>query len=214
MTPKLYIKATSAHSLSVWMTCEAVGLEVDVVIVDLTHGEQKQSWFLEINPRHCVPTLVENGFVMCESRAIMRYLVNKYGQETSLYPAEFRHRFLVDMALDTDMDYIRKCIAKYVPPKLFHGKDPDEAAIKAVDSVLCFINDVMLKSSIFVAGDNMTIADLSIFATLQMLLLAGFQSEQFHNYEKLYFVMKYIKDLPYYSKCYSTFENAVIDLNS
>lgn len=57
-----------------------------------------------MNPQHTIPTMVDDGFVLSESRAMLMYLVNKYGEnEESLYPSDPEKRALVDMRICFDL---------------------------------------------------------------------------------------------------------------
>lgn len=68
---QLYYTAGSPPSRAVLHTIRVLGLEVEVKNVDLMKGENKTEEYLKINPKHQVPVLVDNGFVVTESRAIM-----------------------------------------------------------------------------------------------------------------------------------------------
>lgn len=56
--------------------------------IDLFKGEQKAPEFMAHQPFGQVPYIVDDGFVLYESRAICRYLALKYaGQGTPLIPS-------------------------------------------------------------------------------------------------------------------------------
>lgn len=55
--------------------------------------------FLELNPAAQVPVVIDDGQVMRESNAIVRYLASKAGNE-ELYPSELVHRQKVEQWMD------------------------------------------------------------------------------------------------------------------
>lgn len=67
----------SPNSRRVWLTLLEKGLEFDLVEVNLD-GEQFSPEFLEISPFHHIPVLVDDGFSLIESLAILDYLESKY----------------------------------------------------------------------------------------------------------------------------------------
>ena len=64
-----------------------LGLEPELIKVDLGQGEQMRAEFLRLNPNHAIPVFVEGDFVLWESVAIMQYLANQVSSNT-LWPVE------------------------------------------------------------------------------------------------------------------------------
>merc|ERR1712198_447911 len=119
MPKTLYFLDLSPPARSVHMVCRELNIDIDIKRMDLFNGEQKQDWFLKLNPDHCVPTLDDDGFCIWESRSIMRYLVNAYAPGHTLYPTEAKARAMVDKALDRDLGFVYKHVAGYVYPQVF-----------------------------------------------------------------------------------------------
>src|SRR3974390_1162866 len=72
------------------------GIEHELIEVDLPHGAQRSAAYLALNPYGRVPTLVEDGFVLYESNAILTYLEMRY-PHPALAPDGVRERALMDM---------------------------------------------------------------------------------------------------------------------
>ena len=53
-------------------------LPFDRILLDLPHQEQKQPWYLALNPYGKVPVLVEEGAWVYESALCNEYLEDKY----------------------------------------------------------------------------------------------------------------------------------------
>jgi glutathione S-transferase len=77
MTITLYHHPFSRAATVLWML-EEIGLEHELVYVDLKKGEHKQPEFLKKNPMGKVPTLVDGDAVLTETAAIGLYLADRY----------------------------------------------------------------------------------------------------------------------------------------
>ena len=73
----LYHSPISPNSRRVWITLLEKGLEFELVEIKLD-GEQFKPDFLALNPFHHIPVLVDDGFNVVESLAILDYLEAKY----------------------------------------------------------------------------------------------------------------------------------------
>ncbi len=83
--PTLYQWKGSPNSRRVRIFLAEKGVELPVVPVNLGEGEQRSDWYVAINPRRVVPTLVlEDGTAIGEVPAIMRYLDEAFPEKPLL----------------------------------------------------------------------------------------------------------------------------------
>jgi len=69
------------------MTIRNLDIEVELIHVNFSRGENKNDEFLKLNPTGQVPVLIEDdGFILTEPRAIIAYLVASRDKNSSLYP--------------------------------------------------------------------------------------------------------------------------------
>ncbi len=78
---KLYDLDLSGNCYRVRLLLSLLGLEHELVTVNLMKGEHREPSFLKLNPRGQVPTLEDEGTVVWDSMAILVYLARKYGDE-------------------------------------------------------------------------------------------------------------------------------------
>lgn len=76
---KLYHHPLSGHAHRARLFVALLGLDVELIEVDLLAGEHKQPAFLALNPLGQVPVLVDDdGTVVPDSNAILVYLARKH----------------------------------------------------------------------------------------------------------------------------------------
>jgi glutathione S-transferase len=93
---KLYNADPSPNCFRVRAVINELGLEVELVDVDLSGKAPKPAGFLDASPSGKVPAFVDDdGFMLFESRAIAAYLASKR-PERGLYPDDPRRRAVVD----------------------------------------------------------------------------------------------------------------------
>lgn len=101
---KLYTAKLSPPGRSVELTAKALGLELDIVPINLLAQEHLTTAFRKLNPQHTIPVIDDNGTIVWDSHAINVYLVSKYGKPEgdSLYPSDVVQRSKVNAALHFD----------------------------------------------------------------------------------------------------------------
>lgn len=80
-----YYHPLSPISRRVWLSLLEKQIPFESVLVNL-RGEQNKPDFLALNPFHHVPVIIDDGFKLIESLAILDYLEEKYSHFVSLCP--------------------------------------------------------------------------------------------------------------------------------
>jgi GST-like protein len=84
----LYTSATpNGHKISILL--EELGVPYVVHPIDLGKNEQKEPEYLKINPNGRIPAIVDDGFAVFESGAIMIYLAEQHGR---FMPSDVKRR--------------------------------------------------------------------------------------------------------------------------
>ncbi|XP_077535030.1 glutathione S-transferase D7-like [Haemaphysalis longicornis] len=167
MSIVLYQMNASPPCRAVRIVARLVGIVLDLKDVNVLAKDQMKESFLKLNPAHTIPTLQDDAFVLWESRAIMRYLVDMYAPNHSLYPKEVRKRALIDQFLDFDLGTFYRTIADYFYSYLLKGepKSPDKEAAfhRSLHSFEAILGDNPRR---FLTGKEMTLADVSLLVSI------------------------------------------------
>ncbi|MFP1677848.1 glutathione S-transferase family protein [Alloalcanivorax sp. C16-2] len=76
---KLYDMELSGNCYKVRLFAALVGVELELVPVDLAAGEHQQSPFIDLNPWAQVPVSQDGDVLLRDSQAILVYLARRYG---------------------------------------------------------------------------------------------------------------------------------------
>ncbi|XP_047511709.1 glutathione S-transferase 1-like [Pieris napi] len=183
MVLTLYKCDVSAPARSVLMVIEHLKLPVQFVDVNFMKGEQftenMSQWFfckmvltstsyIQINPQHTVPTLIDDDFILGDSHAISMYLINKYAKDDSLYPTEPKQRAIVDQRLHFDSGILFPVLKYGFSQVVFQGgKKLTDDAVEKIISAYELTDQFATKS--WLAGEQFTVADISCVACISSL---------------------------------------------
>ncbi|KAJ8979581.1 hypothetical protein NQ317_019156 [Molorchus minor] len=226
MTPKLYYADLSPAVRASLLTIKALGIEVDLKPVNMMAGEHLTPDYLKMNPFHTVPTLEDGDFVIWDSHAINAYLVGKYGKDDALYPKDLKKRAIVDQRMYFDCgipisqsirhrgvvvkrrrenDWKRQGRCAYprlVTNNLFIVRQIIECLKKGMSYMSYTFLETLLERNTYVAGESLTLADLSIVATVSSAnALVPIPSNRF---PKITDWLSRMQALPYYGEANQT----------
>jgi len=141
--------------------------EFDFDLVDFATGAHKKPPHILLQPWGQVPAIVDGDWVLYESRAICRYLDEKYATGNSLIPKDIKQRAVMEQWISIETSDITPPLMTVIGEYLFsswRGAKPDQekiaAAIPKCEKALD-ITDAHLAKNKFFAGDQFTIADIS-----------------------------------------------------
>lgn len=182
---RLYTAATpNGYKASV--TLEEMGLAYETHALKLNELEQKQPWFLAINPNGRIPAIVDtdnDDFAVFESGAIMIYLAEKCG--SPLLPADFKGRSRVIQWLMFQMGGLGPMMGqanvffRYFPEKIQPAIDRYQGETRRLLGVL----DSHLANNEYLAGDY-SIADIANFCWARTTNWSGVDIDHLPNLQR------------------------------
>jgi len=169
---KLYMNPLSPNVRRVRLTAAVLGLALEENHLDFARGEHNSPTYLALNPNGAVPTLVDGDLVLTESRAIMQYLASRR-PESSLMPRDESARADVTRWQFWDAAHFSPPLGTLVFETIIKAMMglgvPDPRKIdEAITSFRRFgaVLDQRLERKRYVVGSGLTIADLTIAASL------------------------------------------------
>jgi glutathione S-transferase len=96
---KIWGRSNSVNVQKVLWACEELALPYERIDAGLQFGVVNTPEYKRLNPNAMVPTIEDDGLVLWESNAIVRYLAAKYGVGT-LWPNDLKLRASADRWMD------------------------------------------------------------------------------------------------------------------
>lgn len=170
---QLYNANFSPNCLRVRAVAHELGIELDIVEVNVFGGDNTKPEYLARNPNAKVPVLVDGDFALWESRAINAYLAS-LDPERRLYPDDLKARALVDQWSYWQAIHLgpssQKVSFERVLKKRFGRGEPNEEVVASElkeTMKLLGVLDRNLAEHEWVAG-SLSIADFAVASTLTM----------------------------------------------
>lgn len=172
MTIKLHVFPLSPRGFKVLFAAEHLEIPYEFVLVDFAKQAQKAPGFTALNPNQRMPVLEDGDYALWESNAIVQYLAALRPQ-SGLLPADLKARVTAVKWQFWESAHWDPAAAHFmfenvVKPLFGRGEaDPAELAKGAEQMArLAPVLDAQLKKTRFVAGDALTVGDISLGSTL------------------------------------------------
>ncbi|MBN3899493.1 MAG: glutathione S-transferase family protein [Nostoc sp. NOS(2021)] len=168
-----YYSPISPNSRRVWITLLEKGLEFELVEIKVD-GEQFKPDFLAINPFHHIPALVDDGFNVVESLAILDYLEAKYPTPAML-PKDAKDLAIARIVQLVTVNELLPATSTFLPQFLgLPGGDPEkiEKAQQKIAIVLKFFEN-LLDDRPYFASHNLTLAEVVAGTVVNVLPSVG-----------------------------------------
>lgn len=180
----LYTAATP-NGYKIAIMLEEVGLPYQIQTIDLKVSQQKEHWFLKLNPNGRIPVIVDHDnddFAVFESGAILIYLAEKTGKLLSADPKKRSitlQWLMFQMSGVGPMQGQAHMFYRYFPEKIPAAIERYQKETRRVYTVL----DTRLKEVEYLAGEY-SIADIATWPWVRMHDWAGVSTEGLPHLER------------------------------
>ncbi len=182
-------------------------LEVDYTLnhIDYFQGKQKSPEYMKINPNACLPSMVDDGFTLWESNAILQYAADKHNR-TQAYPTDLKTRADINRwLLWESSSWMPSCyvylVENCVKPVLEEKPDPTVLAGEEPNfRKLAGILESRLAGGEWLCGSNPTIADIAVAAPMHLHAVQGLPLNDFPNLVR--WMTEKVEKLPAWNETY------------
>ena len=212
---KLYGADLSSPSNKVRFVANSLGLEYEYIQVKLRDGEHRKPEFLKINPVGKIPVIDDDGFILFESGAIVKYLCVKHN--SALYPKNLRKQALVDQWSDFATIHIGGAMSKVLFNRIFFQFAKVAKDERSLEDGLNFLKrflpivDNHLKDNPYMTGKDFSLADIVLLANLDPAEVADVDLKPYGNIVKW---RDALKKKEFYTKCYQEYGEALKQMKS
>jgi glutathione S-transferase len=177
---KFYYNTRSPMARRVWRFLLEKDIPFEPISMNL-NGDQMQREYLQLNPFHHIPVIVDGDFRLIESLAILDYLEAKY-PTPALLPTDIKALGTVRMV---QMVSTNELLPKVIS-LIFDSEDSEKyvQANKHLATVLQFLDTTLGKNDYF-GGEQLSLADIVVGTDISLLPKIGFSLKnypQLHNW--------------------------------
>ncbi len=210
---KLYGFDISTPCNKVRYVANKLGMDYEYIIINALEGEHKSEEHIKRHPAGKVPVINDDGFILFESNAIVKYLADKIN--SPLYPKDLKQRAIIDQWMDFINIHVANGVNKVFGNRIIFPKVGIEIDERSIQDGLSFLDrflpilDNQLKNNQYIAGDKLTLADFCLIACIDPLEVIQVEIS-LYSHLKAYREALMAED--FYQKCFSTYADCLTNL--
>jgi glutathione S-transferase len=186
---KVWGRANSSNLKKVTWLCEEIDLPYARIDAGMAFGVVNTPEYRKLNPNGLVPTIDDDGFILWESNAIVRYLAAKHAAGT-LWPADLKVRADADRWMDwctttlgpaflpVFWNLVRTPVAERNMKAVEDGANKTAEVLARLDAALAGRN--------FIAGDQFSMGDISFGPLVYLVNNVAFDRPKLANFDAWY----------------------------
>ena len=186
---QIYGRKNSNQVIQLMWAVDELGIEYKRHNVGGSFGGLDTEEYGKMNPNRLVPTINDNGFILWESYAIIRYLCGQYGQG-SLWPDDPQQAALADQWMEWTNS---RFMSTFFPifwnlirtPKDQQNADKIIESAKATGKLLQIVEQ-NLQGKDYLAGNNLTMGDIPLGSMMFKYYTLGIERPSLPNIERWY----------------------------
>ena len=180
---KIWGRANSVNVKKALWCAEELGLKYERIDAGMQFGVVNTPEYRRMKPMGLVPTLEDEGFVLWESHAIVRYLCARHSAG-KLWPSDLRQRADADRWMDWAFTFLNAFRPVFwglvrTPPEKRDMAAIEEARKKCAE--LAGVLDSGLAGRRYVAGDAFTMGDIPVGCHMQLWMRLPIERPQHPN---------------------------------
>jgi glutathione S-transferase len=169
MSLRIWGRMSSINVQKVVWTARELGLAFDRIDAGGAFGGNRTPEYLRMNPNGKIPLIDDDGFVLWESNAIVRYLAARHGAGT-LWPNDLRQRADADRWMDWQATELTPAMRNAFMQLVRTAPEARSPALvgesNAATEALMAILDEHLAGRHFLCAQQFTVADVAVGASV------------------------------------------------
>ena len=203
---KIYGGDLSSPANKVRFVANSLGLQYEYIQIKIREGQNRTPEFLKLHPAGKIPVIDDDGFVLFESNAIIRYLARK--QKSPLYPSDLKQRAVVEQWMDFSSIHVGDAVSRLFYNRVLApmikvpvNEQSIQDGINFLSRFLPIVNN-QLGENFYLAGQEVSLADIVLLAVLDPCEVSGIDISSYSNIVKW---RNALKQKDFYTKCHKEY---------